>query len=178
MIEPTQQVDALHKNWIWVEGWEDSSTDNTAGRIVTFTRPLSLQHVPHTAIVHITADTRYKLLVNDARVTVGPSRSSPERWLYDTIDIAPFLKQGDNTITVVVMRYFYATRAAMPFVRTGYPGLTLIGSVGTTDLRTGLYANWTASVDHATMFPMELVDDVFLHVSSDPDQAHDRSTRE
>ena len=165
MIQPSQQVDALHRNWIWVGDWQDSSADNTAGRLVTFTRPLSLERVPHTAIVHCTADTRYKLLVNGARVTVGPSRSSPERWLYDTIDIAPFLREGDNVITVVVLRYFYATRAAMPFVRTGYPGLTLIGSAGAVDLRTGLHENWTASVNNATMFPMELEDDVFLHVS-------------
>lgn len=165
MIQPSQQVDALHRNWIWVADWQDSSPDNTAGRLVTFTRPLALDYVPQTAIVHCTADTRYKLLVNGARVTVGPSRSSPERWLYDTVDIAPFLKLGDNIITIIVMRYFFATRAAMPFVRTGYPGLTLIGSVGATDLRTGLFEMWSASVDHATKFPMELEDDVFLHVS-------------
>jgi hypothetical protein len=164
MIPSTLQVDELHRNWIWVHDWQDSSSDNTSGRLVTFTRALPLQSVPPTAIIHCTADTRYKLLVNGARVAVGPSRSSPERWLYDTIDIAPFLKQGDNVITVIVLRYFYATRAAMPFVRTGYPGLTLIGSAGATDLRTGLHDQWSASVDNGTLFPMDLEDDVFLHV--------------
>lgn len=165
------QVDELHRNWIWLHDWQDSSADNTSGRLVTFTRSFSLQDVPPAAIVQCTADTRYKLLVNGIRVTVGPSRSSPERWLYDTIDIAPFLKLGENVLTIIVLRYFYATRAAMPFVRTGYPGLTLVGSAGSTNLRTGLHENWTASVDNGTMFPMDLEDDVFLHVIYGTQQA-------
>ena len=164
MIPTSRQIDELHSNWIWVEGWEDSSLDNTAARLVTFKRSFHLDHVPLSSIIHCTADTRYKLFLNGARVSVGPSRSSPERWLYDTIDIAPFLSRGENVITVVVLRYFYATRAAMAFVRTGYPGFTLIGSAGENDLRSGLCEEWSAKVDSATTFPMGLEDDVFLHV--------------
>lgn len=88
-------------------------------------------------------------------------------WYYDTIDIASYLKEGGNEIKIIVLRYFAATRAAMPFERTSFPGLTVVGSIesgeGSVDLcsRQG----WTAEVDESVLFPTGLVDDVFLHVS-------------
>jgi hypothetical protein len=88
-------------------------------------------------------------------------------WYYDTLDIAPYLRTGDNEIKIVVLRYFAATRAAMPFERTSFPGLTVVGSIGsgteTVDL--GSKKNWMARVDESVVFPTGLVDDVFLHVS-------------
>lgn len=161
-----QEIEAaLYRNWIWVDGWEDCSKENTAGRLVSFTHRFHLDNVPDIAIIHCTADTRYKLLINGSRITVGPSRSSPERWLYDSVDIAPFLVEGPNLITFIVLRYFYATRAALPFVRTGFPGLTVTGKIGEHDISTAGLKEWQATVDRSTHFPIGLPDDVFLHVS-------------
>lgn len=171
-----RDIDALHRNWVWVTDWQDSSTENTAGRLVTFTRKVQLDSVPSQAIIQCTADTRYKLLVNGFQICAGPSRSAPERWLYDTVDLAAHLVQGENTLVFVVMRWFYANRAAMPFVRTGHPGLTVTGTVGATDISTGA-AGWTATVDFGTLFPTGLIDDVFLHVSQCCMPADARSTK-
>jgi hypothetical protein len=106
--------------------------------------------------------------VNGVRVAVGPSRSSPLIWYYDTLDIAPYLSNGDNVIEFVVIRHFASSRAALPFERTSLPGLTVFGSVEMNseviDLSSG--RDWQAQVDESIEFPTGLIDDMFLHVSS------------
>ncbi|ERS95464.1 hypothetical protein HMPREF1624_07980 [Sporothrix schenckii ATCC 58251] len=142
-------INALTSSWVWTPDWCDSTVawpstsnevedSNTAGRIVRFTRSV---HLPTTdssstvtskvssAILHFSADTRYKLYVNSKRVAVGPARSSPWIWYYDTLDIAPYLHPGDNQIVFLVLRYFVTLRGAMPFARTPFPGLTVVGNI-------------------------------------------------
>ena len=120
-------------------------------------------------MLHFTADTRYKLYINGERIAIGPSRSSPLIWYYDTIDVASYLDPGQNEIRFEVLRYFAASRCAMPFARTAYPGLTVAGGFFCDDskymkLDTG--EEWVAQVDESTKFPFGLTDDVFLHVSN------------
>jgi hypothetical protein len=115
------------------------------------------------------ADTRYKLYVNDIRVAVGPARSSLLIWYYDTLDIAPYLKSGNNEIRFEVLRYFAASRSAMPFERTTHPGLTVVGSVemeGEAPVELNTLIDWQVQVDDSILFPTGLLDDGFLHVSS------------
>ena len=68
----------------------------------------------------------------------------------------------------MVIRYFASSRGAMPFERTSTPGLTVIGNVEAVTETMDLSSNngWYAQVDESIMFPMGLVDDVFLHVRS------------
>lgn len=147
-------------------GWIDSSLENTTGRVVAFTRELHLSSRPGQALLHFSADTRYKLYVNGKRIAVGPTRSSPLIWYYDTLDIASHLEQGCNEIKFLVIRYFASSRTAMPFERTTTPGVTVIGSVetnsGVIDLNSS--EGWQAQVDESILFPSGLPDDVFLHV--------------
>lgn len=166
MTEQQQVVDDLNKNWVWVPDWVDVSKENTAGRVVKFTRLFDLSSVPTQAILHFSADTRYKLYVNGTRIAVGPTRGSTLIWYYDTLDIGPFLQQGQNVIEFLVIRYFATARGAMPFGRTSFPGLTVAGSIDTSksvvDLSTR--EGWTAQVVDNIKFPMGLIDDGFLHV--------------
>ncbi|CAK7203086.1 hypothetical protein SEUCBS139899_005815 [Sporothrix eucalyptigena] len=199
-VNDTQTIiDALTSNWVWTSDWLDSpATDvNTAGRIVRFTRSFHLAPVDSvatatnilkddsskipdsigsasvaSALLHFSADTRYKLFVNGTRVAVGPARSSPWIWYYDTLDIGPYLRPGENEIVFLVLRYFVTTRGAMPFARTPFPGLTVVGTVHagngpdkvTIDLNT-TSPGWTAQVDDSIRFPTGLIDDGFLHIS-------------
>lgn len=159
-------IKELGANWIWVPNWTDSSSANTAGKIVNFTCHVNLSARPTKSVLHFSADTRYKLYVNGKHVAVGPTRSSPLIWYYDTLDIAPYLKEGQNEIRFVVVRYFAASRSAMPFVRTAFPGLTVTGNIETGQevIDVASSNNWMASVDESIRFPMGLADDVFLHV--------------
>lgn len=99
-------------------------------------------------------------------MAVGPSRSSLLIWYYDTLDIAPYLKPGENEIVFLVVRYYVASRTASPFERTAFPGLTVFGSVSAghsnVDLASG--HGWEAQIDESIAFPSGLIDDVFLHV--------------
>ncbi|RSL44316.1 hypothetical protein CEP54_014742 [Fusarium duplospermum] len=169
MPSPTEQaiINNLKSNWIWVPEWVDSSTQNTAGRLVKFFRSFTLTSPPSQALLHFTADTRYKLLVNGTRVAVGPARSSPLIWYYDTLDIAPYLTTGENEICFVVIRYFASSRGGMPFERTSLPGLTVFGSVSSdaNEISLDSKEGWQAVVDESILFPMGLIDDVFLHIS-------------
>lgn len=89
-------------------------------------------------------------------------------WYYDTLDIAPYLQTGYNEVVFKVLRYFAASRYAMPFERTTHPGLTVVGSVeaGTMVIDLNSRNGWVAQVDYSVLFPTGLLDDGFLHVRS------------
>ncbi|KAH7210505.1 hypothetical protein BKA60DRAFT_464105 [Fusarium oxysporum] len=173
-------INQLQSNWIWIPDWVDSSKQNTAARIVTFIRKFTLPSQPTRALLHFSADTRYKLIINGTRVAVGPARGSPLIWYYDSLDIAPHLTQGDNEIHFVVIRYFAASRGGMPFERTSFPGLTVVGGVESDgdfvslDSREG----WLAEEDNSILFPMGRPDDVFLHINEQivPSSAKEKIT--
>lgn len=135
---------------------------------MTFTRHVQLPSRPKVAVLHLSADTRYKLFINDHRVAVGPSRGSPYLWYYDSIDVADHLQEGDNEIRVEVLRYFGANRAAMPFGRTSFPGLTLSGTIDVADtvldIASGEVDQWTTKIRDDVGFPTGTIDDGFLHV--------------
>ncbi|KAL4899291.1 hypothetical protein BDW74DRAFT_171583 [Aspergillus multicolor] len=173
-VTPDEQrtINALQSSWIWVPNWIDSSPAgvNTAGRLVYFTRTFTLSSPPREAVLHLTADTRYKLFVNGRRVAVGPTRGSTSIWYYDTLDIAQYLKEGHNVVALNVLRYFYGVRAAMPFQRTALPGLSVVGTIEADSgevVEVGTIHNeeWVATFDESLSFPMGLVDDPFLHIN-------------
>jgi len=123
--------------------------------------------LPSQALLHFSADTRYKLFVNGTHIGTGPARGSPLIWYYDSQDIAAQLQIGQNEVEFVVLRYFASSRGGMPFERTSFPGLTVVGCVETAIETVNLESreSWVAQVDESVNFPTGLVDDVFLHVS-------------
>ncbi|OAA61998.1 rhamnosidase B [Niveomyces insectorum RCEF 264] len=168
MFSPEQQaiIDSLQANWVWTPDWIDGSSAKSAGRVVDFTRRFRLAAQPSHAVWHFSADTRYKLYINGVRVAVGPSRSSRVLWYYDTLDVAPHLRVGDNEVRFQVVRYFATVWGAFPFERTLFPGLTVSGSVETRDhevVDISSRHGWTAQVDESLQFPMDLADDC-LHI--------------
>jgi hypothetical protein len=114
----------------------------------------------------MSADTRYKLVINSKRVALGPSRGSDRLWYYDTIDIAPFLTLGVNRIDILVVRWFPSLPVGTPFARTAMPGLTVEGQVEGIDLSTGRTdTEWEGRVEKVH-FPAKNKSDIFLHVSA------------
>jgi hypothetical protein len=53
----------------------------------------------------ISADSRCVLWVNGHEVGRGPARSQPNRQLYDSYDLSPYLTVGANAIAVLVTYY-------------------------------------------------------------------------
>jgi alpha-L-rhamnosidase len=89
-----------------------------------FRKPFTLEAVPDRVPARITADSRYALYVNGQEVSRGPARSQPRRMLYDMLDLAPFLKAGENLIAVYVKRYARPNAFYMPPVPNAGLGRT------------------------------------------------------
>jgi len=70
-----------------------------------FRKSFDIASIPSTFIVHVSADNRYKLFINGELIGLGPSRGDRFNWNFETIDLAPYLIQGKNTIAAVVWNY-------------------------------------------------------------------------
>jgi len=70
--------------------------------VFKFRKSLYLKEKPSSFVVHVSGDNRYKLFVNGKYVSQGPARGDLYFWNYETIDIAPYLIAGGNTIAAVV----------------------------------------------------------------------------
>ena len=95
----TPTLKAPHRaRWIWYDlsEWDLVNTYMLARK--TFT----LAKAHKRAMIHVTADHRYRLWVNGRYVTRGPARGIPQYQPYDTVDIGPYLRRGRNVIAVRV----------------------------------------------------------------------------
>src|SRR4029079_11567114 len=87
-------------SWIWFP-----SRRTLANTFVLFRRELTLASVPVRAAGWITADSRYRLTVNGARVQWGPAPCDPRQVDVDPVDLAPYLRAGPNVLGVEVLYY-------------------------------------------------------------------------
>jgi len=72
-------------------------------------------------VVHVSGDTRYKLFVNGKLVCLGPAIGDIRHWNFETIDLAPFLKEGINILASVVWNFGdEESAAAQMSLRTGF----------------------------------------------------------
>ena len=87
-------------HWIWDK--ENLTEENVW---MCFNKKVNLERKPEELIAHISADSKYWLYINgetvvfEGSVKRGPSENS---CYYDSIDIAPYLKDGENTICALV----------------------------------------------------------------------------
>jgi alpha-L-rhamnosidase len=87
--------------------------------VYLFRKELNVAARPARFIVHVSADARYRLLVNGESVTYGPQRSDEWVWRYDTLDLAPWLHEGTNVIAAQVLSYGELAPYAIEGKRTG-----------------------------------------------------------
>ena len=73
--------------------------------VYLFRKELALARPPEHFVVHVTADARYRLLVNGHSVCFGPQRSDLLAWRYESVDLAPWLQAGANVIAAQVWSY-------------------------------------------------------------------------
>lgn len=70
-----------------------------------FRKVLQLSKQPARFLVHVSADNRFQLFVNGKRVGEGPARGDLPHWRYETFDLAPFLRKGQNVIASTVWQF-------------------------------------------------------------------------
>lgn len=90
----TKEWDA---KWISVPG-----ETPTGYGVYLFRKTIDLKTVPSAFIVHVSADNRYKLYINEKLVSTGPARGDMYYWNFETIDIASYLTSGLNIIAAKV----------------------------------------------------------------------------
>jgi len=92
-----------HEMHSWQAQWITHPTASTLEYgVFLFRNEITLDHIPDSMVVHLSADNRYKLFVNGEMVATGPAKGSFKFWRYETLDIRPFLKAGKNTLAVEV----------------------------------------------------------------------------
>ena len=105
----------------WDAQWIAPINDNgTEYGVYYFRKSVVLRTKPASFVVHVSADNRYKLYINGRIVSMGPARGDTYFWNYETIDIAPFLAAGNNTVSALVWNEAQYRPEAQITVRTAF----------------------------------------------------------
>ena len=111
-------------NWVWIPEWENRG--QTKAYLVCFRRKFMADARQEEMKIQISADSRYKLYVNGKLAEIGPCKGDRLIWYYDEVDIAPFLKVGENILAVEVLRYPVNGWGNHSIIRTHTPGMMWI----------------------------------------------------
>src|SRR6185437_15581473 len=105
----TEQVLSQSKPWAaqWITAPNVPLRDEA---VLHFRKVIQLTEKPQHFVVDVSADNQFILYVNQQRVGSGPSRSDLHHWRYETYDIAPMLRVGENVLAATVWNF--GTRAA------------------------------------------------------------------
>ncbi|KAI7977035.1 hypothetical protein EIK77_002545 [Talaromyces pinophilus] len=153
------------RTWIWHPAFSENQP-GTAGLFVHFRRLFTLEKEPPTTLkIHISADTKYKLYVNQHLVSFGPVKGDQNLWFYDEVDIGPFLRKGENHVAVHVLRLFYATQFAPSFPRLASGGLRITVPEDEEEYSEHLHSStqWESAIDPFASLRVDEPEDVFLH---------------
>lgn len=91
-------------NWKgeWIRAFEQQNSTNNW---TAYHKPFHVDKLPKIALAKIACDSKYWMWINgemavfEGQLKRGPT---PKDTYYDEIDIAPFLKQGANSISILV----------------------------------------------------------------------------
>ena len=99
------QADLGNNDWQGRWCWPQKHDERPWNLYVYFRRVIELATSPRRAMVRVSADARYTLFVNGRRIHFGPARSFQQFQSFDTIDLAPYLNVGKNTICAIVHQF-------------------------------------------------------------------------
>lgn len=94
----------LHSEWNarWIMHPTASNTDYG---VFHFRRTFDLEELPDSFIIHVSGDTRYRLLINGQSVVIGPAVGDNHNWRFETVDITEYLVPGTNTAAAIVWNF-------------------------------------------------------------------------
>ena len=127
--------------WIW------QKEDGPANTWVAFRKSFHLNETPNQALAKIAVDTKYWLWVNGEMVLFegGLARgAAPDTNYYDEVDLKPYLKEGQNTIAILV---WYWGRTRKVHDDSGKGGLLFHANLGEKHLVSN--ASWKMKVHPA-----------------------------
>ena len=90
----------------WKAQWiMHPSVSSREGAVIYFRKSFDLKEKMTRFVVNVSADNHYRLFVNGTYVTRGPARGDLSHWFYETLDIAPYLREGKNVIAAAVVNW-------------------------------------------------------------------------
>ncbi len=101
----------------WI-AWSPHPRDETG--VFAFRTRWSFDAAPSTLPVRVSADQRYKLFVGGALVAFGPQRGDAEHWFFDSVDLAPHLRAGENVVWALVWNFGRLAPPSQLSVRTAF----------------------------------------------------------
>ncbi|KAH7139879.1 bacterial alpha-L-rhamnosidase-domain-containing protein, partial [Dactylonectria estremocensis] len=129
--------------WIWVPNFDDAAS---SAQFVSLRKSFQLEQVPDRDILlHVSADTRYRLYLNGRSISFGPCKSYAGRWNYETVNIAPHLAKGLNVLAARVLRFSSSHPGCLSMIRTALPGFILCCSLPEQTIATD--ESWKAKLD-------------------------------
>jgi len=114
----TEEKTDWKAKWIWDK--ENLTEENIW---MCFNKKVTLDKIPDKLIAHISADSKYWLYINgetvvfEGSVKRGPDENSG---YYDSIDIAPYLKEGENRVCALV--WFWDNETSYSYNGSGQGG--------------------------------------------------------
>lgn len=116
---PIGEPDVINKRWHaqWITV---PNASNDGYGVYMFRKTIDLASKPTNFKIHVSADNRYKLFVNEKLVSMGPARGDIAHWNFETVDIASYLKSGKNTISAQVWNEGEFKPEAQITYRTGF----------------------------------------------------------
>src|ERR1035437_109039 len=128
-------------NWIW------QSDDGPANTWMCFRKTVSLSSAPATAYARVAADSKYWLWINGQLVVFEGQlkrNANTNDTYYDSLNLAPYLKAGANTIAVQV---WYWGKDGFGHHSSGKGAFLFDGDFGGTSVRSD--ATWKVRVHPA-----------------------------
>lgn len=103
----------------WTASWiSDPQAPPTGVGVYHFRKDFELATKTDRFPIRVSADNRYRLFVNGVEVASGPARGDLLHWRYETLDIAPQLHAGHNSIAALVWNMGEFRPAAQVTLRT------------------------------------------------------------
>ena len=143
--------------WIWSQERLGAAGEGRPYRVRYFRRAFAAEACWR-LVVHVSADSRYKLWCNGRLVSRGPAKGDVRHQFYDTVDVSAMLRSGANVLAAQVEYYGdswpqYSQGGPSVSQMTACPGFVLSGQLRddsgglAEELHTG--AAWRVAVDEA-----------------------------
>ncbi|MFL6734011.1 MAG: alpha-L-rhamnosidase C-terminal domain-containing protein [Sphingomicrobium sp.] len=133
----------------WTAKWIAApDVPGDAAGVFHFRKTIDLKALPAHFVVRISADNRYRLLVNGMQVSRGPARGDIMHWRYETVDIAPQLHAGMNVIAATVWNWGEFRPGAQVSRRTAF----LLQTEDAANRRLDTGPSWKVAIDEGYGF--------------------------
>src|SRR3984957_3312021 len=132
------------KAQLWPAKWITS--DDAPARdeaVLYFRKHIQLPAPPQKYVVNVSADNKYVLYVNGQRVGAGPARTDLAHWHYETFDVGPLLKPGDNVFAAVVWNFGGRSALAQISDRTAF----LLGGASEAESAVNTGNDWDVAIE-------------------------------